>query len=167
MAVLALTSGPFLAPISAALLVLSESAALTTALARYLFRLDAAQLDVFDATLICKGQESLVADGRLLLRAGSGGNNDDDPMSKLGRVIGKMPLKGGWLSLMTDLPSSLVRWLLYLPLNFVPVVGSVVFVTMQGRKTGPALHERYFQLKRWGVKERGEWVEGNRARYTR
>lgn len=162
MAVLTLTSGPLLAPISAAFLVLSESAALTTTLARYFLRLDAAELDVFDATLICKGHESLVADGRLL-RVGS----DDDPIAKLGQVIKKMPLKGGSLSLLADFPSSLIRWLLYLPLNFVPVVGSVVFLTMQGRKIGPGRHERYFQLKGWGEKEKGEWVERNQARYTR
>lgn len=82
MAVLTLTSGPLLAPISAAFLVLSESAALTTTLARYFLRLDAAELDVFDATLICKGHESLVADGRLL-RVGS----DDDPIADRKSVV--------------------------------------------------------------------------------
>ncbi|KAH2955148.1 hypothetical protein KXW00_000881 [Aspergillus fumigatus] len=61
-AIMTFTSGP-LAPISAALLVLSESSTITNLLARS-FVLADALTDTFDGTLVARGHTELVAKGR-------------------------------------------------------------------------------------------------------
>jgi hypothetical protein len=152
MAVLAFTSGP-LAPISAALLVLSESSTITNALSRS-FLLDEALIDTFDGTLVSRGHDALVADGRQLQP-----HSGNDPVARLGKLL-KRPLNK--LS-----PKALIRSLLYLPLNFIPVVGTIIYVIFQGKRNGPVAHERYFQLKGWTARQKEEWVEKNQAAYTR
>ncbi|KAJ5055338.1 hypothetical protein NUH16_010901 [Penicillium rubens] len=62
MAIMAFTSGP-LAAISAAILVLGESSAITNVLSRS-FLVEDAMIDTFDGTLVARGQEPLVAQGR-------------------------------------------------------------------------------------------------------
>jgi hypothetical protein len=152
-AILAFTSGPF-APISAVLLVLSESSTIISALSRS-FLLEEALIDTFDGTLISRGHEALVAEGRQV-KTTSG----NDPISRLGRMI-KKPF-------LTKLsPSNLLRSLLYLPLNFIPVVGTVCYIIFQGKRTGPVAHDRYFGLKGWDERKRAEWVERNQGAYTR
>ena len=64
-------------------------------------------------------------------------------------------------------PSAIIRYFLYLPLNLIPVVGTLLFVIMQGRTYGPSAHARYFQLKKWSSSQRDEWVEQHKAAYTR
>jgi hypothetical protein len=56
---------------------------------------------------------------------------------------------------------------MYLPLNFIPVVGTVLFVILQGRKFGPTAHARYFQLKQMSKREKGEFIDKRKAAYTR
>jgi len=63
-------------------------------------------------------------------------------------------------------PAAIIRYFLYLPLNFIPVVGTVLFVIMQGRSHGPWAHARYFQLKKWGKMQKEEWIEQHKAAYT-
>ncbi|KAJ5640563.1 hypothetical protein N7528_000188 [Penicillium herquei] len=152
MAVIAFTSGP-LAAISAGLLVLSESATITNILSRS-FLVEDALIDTFDGTLVVRDQESLVAQGRQV-KPRSGGL---DAISRLGKVFSR-PFS-------SFKPEVLIRSLLYLPLNLIPVVGTVIYVAVQGKKIGPGLHSRYFQLKGWNSKQRDEWVEKNRASYT-
>lgn len=150
-AVLAFTSGP-LAPISAALLVLSESSTITSALSRS-FLLHEALVDTFDATLLSRGQVDLVSGSRQL-KSGSG-----DPVYRLGKLIKKPFARFS--------PRALIRSLIYLPLNFIPVVGGIMYILIQGKKLGPVAHERYFQMKGWSVKQKEEWVEKHKAAYTR
>ncbi|KAL1967623.1 hypothetical protein VTN77DRAFT_3138 [Rasamsonia byssochlamydoides] len=158
-AILAFTSGP-MAPISAALLVLSESSTIITALSRWSwsssFWVEDGLVDTFDGTLVASGQEALVADGRQLSKAGS------DPVGRLGKML-KRPFSS---SSRLCSPCALLRSLLYLPLNFIPVVGTIMYLVVQGKRVGPVAHERYFQLKGWNAKQRDEWVERNRGAYT-
>jgi uncharacterized protein involved in cysteine biosynthesis len=63
-------------------------------------------------------------------------------------------------------PQALLRYLIYLPLNMVPVVGTVLFLLLQARKYGPNAHARYFQLKGWNKAQKDEWLEKRRAEYT-
>ncbi|OAR01871.1 hypothetical protein LLEC1_05814, partial [Akanthomyces lecanii] len=88
----------------------------------------------------------------LLLKAGR------DPMSRLGKVLrnpfDKFSLK------------AIVRYLLYLPLNFVPLVGTVAFVFLQGRSRGRSVHERYFQLKKWSQTQKNNWINTHVGAYT-
>lgn len=112
---------------------------------------------MFDGTLVDQGCEALVADGRQVRPAQA--YEDEDPIARLGTML-KRPLA-------RFSTKEILRDLLYLPLNFVPVVGTVLYVAVRGKRMGPVVHERYFQLKGWGRRQREEWVERNRAAYTR
>ncbi|KAG8534368.1 uncharacterized protein KY384_001213 [Bacidia gigantensis] len=93
MALLAFTSGP-LAPFSAFLACCTEAATLTSIAAKSWFLGDAL-VDTFDATLMARGQENLVAQGREV-KKGKG-----DVFWKLGKLA-KRPF-AGWT------PTALVR----------------------------------------------------------
>lgn len=55
---------------------------------------------------------------------------------------------------------------MWLPLNFIPIVGTVLFVLVQAKKFGPNAHARYFQLKGMDAKKREEFIEQRRGAYT-
>ncbi len=150
MAIMAFTSGP-LAAISAALLVLSESSTLFTVLSKT-FLIDDALVDTFDGVLISKNTTNLVSEGRQI-KGGSG------VMGKLGKLT-KKPFQ-------QFTPTAIIRYFMYLPLNFIPVVGTVMFVILQGKRAGPAAHQRYFQLKQWNSSQKQKHVEEYKAAYTR
>ena len=65
------------------------------------------------------------------------------------------------LAILTD-----SRYLLYLPLNFIPIVGTALFIILQGKRNGPQAHQRYFQLKEWNKGQKEVFVEQNRGGYT-
>lgn len=152
MAIMAFTSGP-LAAISAALLVLIESATITNLLSRS-FVVEDALIDTFDGTLIARDQEPLVSQGRQL-KPRSGGR---DAVARLGQSISR--------PLARFTPQAIFRSLIYLPLNLIPVVGTVLYITVQGKRVGPALHTRYFELKGWNARQREEWIANHRGAYT-
>lgn len=79
-------------------------------------------------------------------------------MARLGKLVSKPFAK--------FTPSAIGHYLLYLPLNFIPVVGTVMFVLLQGKRSGPLAHQRYFQLKGMSKGSREEWVEKRQAAYT-
>jgi len=149
-AVMAFTSGP-LAAISAAVLVLSESSTIFTVLSKN-FLIEDALLDTFDGVLVSKNTTDLVSGGRQIKAGG-------DPMAKLGKMIKKPFAK--------FTPNALIKYFMYLPLNFIPVVGTVAFVVLQGKRAGPAAHTRYFQLKEWNNSQRQKHIEEHQAAYTR
>lgn len=143
-------NGP-LAWLTTVALVLSESATIITALAST-FLVDEALVDTFDLVLLSQGLPSLVQNGRELRVAASGTGTD-----RLGKLLRKP------FSRFT--PRALVRYMIYLPLNFVPVVGTVLFLLIQGRQQGPAYHARYFQLKRFSAAQRDAFVQRNMPCY--
>ncbi|KAJ5980175.1 hypothetical protein N7481_007473 [Penicillium waksmanii] len=151
MTIMAFTSGP-LAAVSAALLVLSESSTITNLLSRS-FLVEDALMDTFDGTLIARGQEPLVAEGRQIKPRSSG-----NAIARLGKVFTK-PLS-------KLKPQAIVRSLILLPLNLIPVVGTLLYIALQGKRIGPSLHARYFQLKGWNGSQSDEWVKRNRGAYT-
>lgn len=120
LAIQVFVSGPF-AVFTTVLLVLNESSAIINAAARGWLLQDSI-LDTFDGTLVARGATNVVASGREL-RGGSG----SDPMKKLGKVLKNPFEKFG--------PTALIRYLMYLPLNFIPVVGTVVYIYMQGESS--------------------------------
>ena len=149
-AIMTFTQGP-LAAISAALLVLSESSTIFTMLSKT-FLIEDALVDTFDGVLMSKGTTELVSSGRQI-KAGN------DPVAKLGKLIKKPFAKFS--------PNAIIRYFLYLPLNFIPVVGTIMFLILQGRRAGPAAHTRYFQLKEWNNAQKEKHVEAHKAAYTR
>ena len=149
-AIMTFTNGP-LAAISAAVLVLSESSTIFTMLSKN-FLIEDALVDTFDGVLLSKNTTDLVSGGRQIKAGG-------DPMAKLGKMIKKPFAK--------FTPKALIRYVMYLPLNFIPVVGTIVFVILQGKRAGPAAHTRYFQLKEWNAPKRQKHIEEHQAAYTR
>ncbi|KAL2426157.1 hypothetical protein ABEF95_012085 [Exophiala dermatitidis] len=150
-AIMAFTSGP-VAAISAALLTLSESSTLINLLSRT-FLIEEALIDTFDGTLLSRGCTNLVSEGRQVQGGGSADN-----IARLGKLVKKPFAK--------FTPNAIIRYLLYLPLNFIPIVGTLVFILLQGKRAGPAAHTRYFQLKGWSKRQREIHVEDFRGGYT-
>ncbi|TVY50927.1 Outer spore wall protein RRT8 [Lachnellula cervina] len=147
-AALALVNGP-LAAITTILLTLSESSTIITLLSKT-FLIQDALVDTFDGVLVARKQTGVLAEGRQL-KAG----NFNDPIAKLGKLI-KSPFE-------KFTPKALIRYVMYLPLNFIPIVGTVIFVLLQGKARGNAVHTR---LKKWSNSQREEWLKENTAPYT-
>lgn len=120
-AALALVNGP-LAALTTILLTLSESSTIINILSRT-FLLQDAIVDTFDGTLVARSSTDILAEGRQL-KSG----NFNDPIGKLGKLL-KSPFE-------KYTPTAFIRYVMYLPLNFVPVVGTVMFVLLQGRTRG-------------------------------
>jgi hypothetical protein len=127
LAVLVFVNGP-LAAFTTALLTLSESSTLITILSKT-FLIQDALVDTFDGVLVARRQTAVLAEGRQL-KSG----NFNDPIAKLGKLI-KSPFE-------KFTPKALIRYVMYLPLNFIPVVGTVAFVLIQGRTRGESVHTR-------------------------
>ncbi|PHH69427.1 hypothetical protein CDD82_7774 [Ophiocordyceps australis] len=149
LAVQVFVSGPF-AVVSTVLLVLSESSAIINVIARTWLLQDAI-LDTFDGTLLSRNATAVLREGREI-------KPGRDPMQKLGKII-KSPFK-------RFTPKALIRYLIYLPLNFVPLVGTVMFIYLQGRNRGRQVHGRYFQLKKWSTWQQKDWLNKHVGAYT-
>jgi hypothetical protein len=126
-AVLVFVNGP-LAAFTTVLLVLSESSTLINLLSRN-FLIQDALVDTFDGTLVARRQTNILSEGREL-KAG----NFNDPMAKLGKMI-KSPFQ-------KFTPKALIRYVMYLPLNFIPIVGTIIFLLIQGKERGKSAHGR-------------------------
>lgn len=148
-AMMAFTSGP-VAAISAALLTLSESSTLINLISRN-FLIQDALIDTFDGTLVTRECTDLVSSGRQVESRG-------DAVARLGKLMTRPLAKFK--------PSAIIRYLLYLPLNAIPLVGTVLFVLLQGKRNGPAAHTRYFQLKEWSKSQQEAFIEQNQGAYT-
>jgi hypothetical protein len=127
LAVLVFVNGP-LAAFTTILLTLSESSTIITLLSKT-FLIQDALVDTFDGVMVAKNQTGVLAEGRQLKPG-----NFNDPIAKLGKLI-KSPFE-------KFTPKALVRYVMYLPLNFIPVVGTVLFVLLQGRTRGNSVHTR-------------------------
>lgn len=150
-AVLVFTQGP-LAALTTVLLVLSESSTLTMILSKALLIGDSL-IDTFDGTLVARGEPELVAKERQVKSRSAG-----DAIARLGKVMSRPFEK--------FTPSGLIRYLMYLPLNFIPIVGTAMFVALQGKKYGPTSHARYFQLKGMSKTQREKYIEEKQGAYT-
>lgn len=58
------------------------------------------------------------------------------------------------------------EFILFLPLNLVPVVGTPAFLLLTGARAGPLHHWRYFKLRGLTRKERNAEIKTRRLRYT-
>ncbi|KAK3052496.1 hypothetical protein LTR09_006350 [Extremus antarcticus] len=150
-AMLFFTSGP-IAAITTVLLVLSESSTLTMVLSKALL-IEDALIDTFDGTLVARGEAPLVERQRQVKSSSAG-----DSIARLGKLVSKPFAK--------FTPSGIIRYFMYLPLNFIPIVGTAVFVMLQGKRTGPGAHSRYFQLKNMDTTAREKFVEERTGSYT-
>ncbi|CAO2657740.1 Nn.00g038660.m01.CDS01 [Neocucurbitaria sp. VM-36] len=148
-ALLTIFNGP-LAIFTTILLVLSEASTIFSVLSKN-FLIDDALIDTFDGTLLCRNMTSLVSTEREVKRG-------SDPVGKLGKLVSRPFAK--------FTPKAIIRYFMYLPLNFIPIVGTVLFVILQGRKFGPTAHARYFQLKQMKKQEKERFIEQRKAAYA-
>ncbi|THH00595.1 hypothetical protein EW026_g1965 [Hermanssonia centrifuga] len=145
-AVLSLFTGPF-GPFLALFLLGAESIFLLSFLAKPLF-LEPALQHAFDATLIENGQRQLVKEGKTKYAAAADrGNALVRPLQALSR-------------------EGIVRYIITLPLNLIPVIGTVGFLFINGHRAGPGWHSRYFQLKGFDKAQRQSFVAKRRPAYT-
>jgi hypothetical protein len=158
-------NGP-LALVNVFFLVLSESAVISGAITKSMY-LERGLVDIFDAvsmfslairtrtnaerTLVEKGSVDLVAQGRQIR---PGGNIFTRIQQKALAPAPKFK------------PANVLSYLMLLPLNFIPIVGTAVFLYLQGKKYGPPMHERYFQLKGMDSADKDAYVESLRGAYT-
>lgn len=149
LAILVFVNGP-LAAFTTALLVLNESSTIISVISKN-FLLQDALLDTFDGTLVSRDSAGIVSEGRELRSGG-------DSIQRLGKVL-KSPFD-------RFSPKALVRYVMYLPLNFIPVVGTIAFILLNGRSRGQAAHDRYFQLKRWSASKKSSWLAEHAGPYT-
>jgi len=151
-AVLAFISGP-LAFIAAIPLILAESSVIILFVARVFF-VSEVQDQLFDAVLLQQGHDQLVGKGRQVLKSKDKGVD----VKRLGKSITK-PLD----KFSTE---GLIRYLITLPLNAVPVVGTIVFLLYNGIKAGPGYLSRYFGLKQFTKEQRDSFVHNNHGTLT-
>ncbi|KAI3327123.1 hypothetical protein HD806DRAFT_486041 [Xylariaceae sp. AK1471] len=149
LALLVFVNGP-LAVFTTVLLILNESSTIVNIISRN-FLLQDALLDTFDGTLVEKNATGVVSEGRQLKSGG-------DSIARLGKIL-KSPFS-------QFSPKALVRYVMYLPLNFIPVVGTIIFLVVQGRTRGQSVHSRYFQLKGWSSSQQRDWLEQHKGPYT-
>ncbi|KFH46500.1 Regulator of rDNA transcription protein-like protein [Hapsidospora chrysogenum ATCC 11550] len=147
--ILVFVNGPF-AVVTTVFLVLNESATIVNMVSRN-FLLRDTLLDTFDGTLLSRNKTEMVREGREV-KSGS------DPITKLGKSL-KSPFD-------RFSPKAIVRYFMYLPLNFIPVVGTGIFIFLQARGRGQGVHDRFFQLKKWSSSQRSDWLEKHVGPYT-
>ena len=140
-AFLAFFNGP-LAWVNAAFMVLNEAAMIITFIAEN-FLIETGLVDVFDAVLLDHGLTALVATAREL--------NPDAPTSV--RALGNYT-KSPNMRFSCGLT---LKFILTLPLNFIPVIGPFLYILAQGYLSGPLAHFRYFQLKGWTPTQQNRW----------
>ncbi|KAK7729821.1 hypothetical protein SLS53_009189 [Cytospora paraplurivora] len=98
------------------------------------FFVDETRVDVFDATLIDHGLIDLVAPHRLLF--------PDAPNSV--KMLGKPTSHAEYA------PWSfiqIIELVVYLPLNFIPVVGAPAYIIITGARLGKLSHYRWYKLR--------------------
>ena len=110
-------------------------------------------MDVFDAVLINEGHTALIASSRLINQDGK------DPVKQLGK-----PTTSAIYSPFSF--RQIAEFIIFLPLNLIPVAGTPMFLILTGYRAGPLQHWRYFKLRDLTKKERNAFIKRRRLRYT-
>lgn len=132
--------------------MLGEGAAITALLFEAFF-VDETLVDVFDAVLVNEGCEDLVERGRDL------NQEENNPVKMLGQprvsaVYSPFSIR------------QIVEFIIFLPLNLIPVAGTPIFLFLTGYRAGPLHHWRYFKLLQYSKKERRKFVKSRKLQYT-
>jgi Etoposide-induced protein 2.4 (EI24) len=138
--------------LNAAVLVLGEGQVII-ALLFEAFLVDETLVDIFDSVLINEGLQDLIISGRVLY------TDADTPAKMLGK-----PTKTAIYS-----PFSLrqiLEFIFFLPINFIPWVGVPIFLLITGYRAGPFHHWRYFKLLGLSRKERKQYIQRRKMKYT-
>lgn len=141
MTMLFFVNGP-LALVTTSLLVLSESSAIINGIARGWLLQDAI-LDIFDATLLTRNETAIVREGRVV-------TSGQTSIARLGKVL-KSPFE-------KFSPKAFVRYVMYLPFNFIPLVGTAIFVYLQGQSTPSFYRAKQPLIDKLAGKSRGKLI---------
>ena len=110
-------------------------------------------MDVFDAVLINEGHTELIASCRVINPDGK------DPVKQLGK-----PTVSAVYSPFSF--RQIAEFIIFLPLNLIPVAGTPMFLILTGYRAGPLQHWRYFKLLDLTKKERNAFIKSRQLRYT-
>lgn len=138
--------------VNGAFLVLGEGAAIVAALFEAFF-VDETLVDIFDSVLVNEGQEELVLASRVIYPEAG------DPASRLGT-----PTTSAVYAPFSF--RQILEFIVLLPLNFIPVAGTPMFLVLTGYRAGPFHHWRYFQLLDFTKQERKASVSRRQLQYT-
>lgn len=127
------------------------------------FFVDETLVDVFDAVLIARGDEDLVAPYRTLEVPNFQGLD--------GQTVTRNPVQRLGQPLVTAVYSpfsfrQIFEFVIFLPLNLIPVVGPIFFLVLTGYRAGPLQHHRYFAFLNFTKKEKKAFIRQRRLRYT-
>jgi len=103
--------------------------------------------------LVNEGFEDLVGQARIL---------DRDAENSV-KMLGKPTMSAVYS------PFSLrqiIEFIIFLPLNFIPVAGVPFFLILTGYRAGPFHHWRYFKLLDFTKKERKAYIKKHQMAYT-
>lgn len=97
-------------------------------------------------------------------------SDDSDDTIQVASTAGKPVVKKRRRDVVKDTSlqfgQRIALWLVTLPLNFVPVAGSVVFCYINGKAIVPDIHRRYFDMKQMTEDERKDWIKKRQGDYT-
>ncbi|KAH8593773.1 hypothetical protein B0O99DRAFT_626119 [Bisporella sp. PMI_857] len=141
-----------LAWFNAVFLVLGEGQIVIALLFEALL-VDETLVNVFDATLINEGLIDLVSPSRILF--------PDAPNSV--KMLGK-PTSSAVYSPFSF--RQIAEFVVFLPLNLIPLFGTPAFLVITGARAGPFHHWRYFKLRGLSKKERKVEIRARRWKYT-
>lgn len=110
-------------------------------------------VDVFDAVMVNEGHSELIATSRLIEPTG------DNPVRQLGKPTASAVYSPFSLR-------QIIEFVLFLPLNFIPVAGTPMFLLITGYRAGPFHHWRYFKLLGLTKKERQQAISSRKLKYT-
>jgi uncharacterized protein involved in cysteine biosynthesis len=150
-AFLAIFHGPG-AWINGFFLVLGEGAAIVALLFEAAF-VDETLVDVFDGVLVNEGFEDLVGRARIL----------DHEAENAVKMLGK-PTKSAVYSPFSF--RQIIEFIVFLPINLIPVAGVPFFLVLTGYRAGPLHHWRYFKLLEFSKKERQQYIKIKKTSYT-
>jgi hypothetical protein len=60
----------------------------------------------------------------------------------------------------------IAEFIIFLPINFIPIFGVPFFLVLTGARAGPFHHYRYFQLRGLSKKEKKEEIRKRGWKYT-
>ena len=103
--------------------------------------------------LINEGLLHLVSPAREIL------SEEPTPLRKLGKPLSKAQYA----------PFSfrqICEFVVFLPINLIPFVGTPIFLVLTGYRAGPLLHSRYFHLLGLKRRQQRRYVRGKKWSYT-
>ncbi|KAF8636253.1 hypothetical protein AX16_011023 [Volvariella volvacea WC 439] len=166
MLILSLFHGPVLGASYATLMILSESSTVVSIIAES-FLTEAQIIDVFDLVMLERTEkhtngltqkvQRMIGEKRVLGRIDRGGGEVD-------WVLGEHHVYP-FLRFKDSAKASLL-FVLELPLNFIPGIGTPLFLCLQGYHLGPLHHYRYTQLLGYDDAMRNAHIQHNRLQYS-